>query len=296
MTPYPVLVGACVAIAVLGLWGIGWALWGRPEGSAFRGRSSRLRGSGALTLTRSRLSRVALAGGAGLLVLVATGWPIAAIFTTVIILGVKYFFGGAKIAARQIARLEGLEQWTRHLADTMAVGGMPVQTIVRSADTAPEAIRADVARLAERLSTPRLDKAAALRAFADDLDDALGDIVVLALTRAVSVHGGQRVPHILQTLAEAVSAEVKGRRAMEKNRAGPRKEVQTIIIVLAAGACALVTLTNYGAAYDSAEGQVVLAALCGMVLLALTMMRRLSIGGQPPRILPQRSRAERTAS
>lgn len=292
--PYPVLVAACVAVTILGLWGIALALWGRPTDNVFRSRTSRLRSSGALTLSRSRLRRTGVAVGAGILVLVATGWPIAALFTTGLILGAGYFFGGAKIAARQIARLEGVEQWTRHLADAMAVGGMPVQTIIRSADTAPEAIRPEVTRLADRLRTPRLDKTDALRSFADDLDDALGDIVVLALTRAVT-SGAQRVPYILQTLAEAVSAEVKARRSMEKLRAGPRKEVQTIIVVLAAGACGLVMLTNYGAAYDSVDGQVVLAGLCGMVLLALTMMRRLSVGGQPPRILPQRGRDERTS-
>lgn len=287
---YPVLVAVCAAVVVLGLWGAGYAIRGRPAGAnAFRNRSNSVRTSGALTITRTRLPRIGVAVVAGLLVYLITGWPVGTVFTTALILTVPYFFGGGRIAAAQIARLEGLEQWTRHLSDAMAVGGMPVQTIIRSAETAPEVIRADVTRLADRFRTPRLDKTEALLAFADDIDDSLGDVVAIALTTTVDAHGGARVPFILQTLAEAAADEVKARRSMEKNRTGPRKEVQTIVMVLAAGVTALALFTDYAKAYDDVEGQVVLAALCGLVLLALTMMRPLSVGGQPPRILPQRS-------
>ena len=47
----------------------------------------------------------------------------------------------------------------------------------------------------------------------------------------------------------------------------------------------LSVFTSYPAVYGAAEGQLVLLALGGIALLALAMMRRLSIGGQPPRIL-----------
>ena len=170
----------------------------------------------------------------------------------------RYFFGGGKVAADRIDRLEGLEQWVRHLSDSMASGSMPVQTIVRSADHAPPAIFDQVSRLATRLSTPRLDRNEALRRFADEIDDALGDIVVLALQRAVNTRGSERVPYVLQTLAEAVGAEVKARRAIEKERAGPRKETQAIIIVLGVFIGALVVFTKYPQVYGTVQGQVVL--------------------------------------
>lgn len=286
---YPVLAAVCAAAVIAGLWGAVYALRGRATGSdVFRSRSSRVRASGAATLTRTRLTRVGLAMAAGVLVYLVTGWPVGTLFTTGLILGVPYFFGGGRIAAAQIARVEGLEQWARHLSDAMAVGGMPVQTIIRSAETAPEVIHAEVTRLADRFRTPRLDKTEALLDFADDIDDNLGDIVTIALTTTVDSHGGARIPYIVQTLAEAAADEVKARRDTEKLRTGPRKEVQTIVMVLAAGVCALALFTDYARAYDDFEGQVVLALLCGLVLLALTMMRRLSIGGQPPRILPKR--------
>jgi len=183
--------------------------------------------------------------------------------------------------------LEGLEQWVRHLSDSMASGSMPVQTIVRSADHAPPAIHDQVGRLATRLSTPRLDRNEALRRFADEIDDALGDIVVLALQRAVNTRGSERVPYVLQALAEAVASEVKARRAIEKERAGPRKETQAIVIVLGIFAGGLVVFTKYPQVYGSVQGQVVLLILGVIVLLGLWLMRRLSVGGQPPRILAE---------
>ena len=130
-----------------------------------------------------------------------------------------------------------------------------------------------------------MDRNESLRRFADEIDDALGDIVVLALQRAVDSRGSERVPYVLQTLAEAVGAEVKARRAIEKERAGPRRETQAIIVVLGIFIAGLVMFTKYPQVYGTVQGQVVLFILAIIVLLGLWMMRRLSVGGQPPRIL-----------
>ena len=288
MSIYPVLVAAVVAAVVAALWGAGFAWYGRTDDGPFRTRVSRVRTAGALTMSRTCKVRILIALGAGVVVFLATGWPIGGILTTLLIMTVPFFFGGARIAALRISRLEGLEQWVRHLADTLAVNGMPVQAIQKSALTAPASIRGEVGRLASRLATPRLDRNEVLRDFADEIDDALGDIVALALQRAVNAGGGQRVPHVLQTLAEAVAAEVRARRAVEKGRAGPRKETQSIVVVLGVGVAAVVLFTNYAQLYATPTGQIVLVLLSAVVLFALAMMRRLSIGGQPPRILTER--------
>ena len=287
MNPYAI--GAAVAAigVVGGLFGVVVAARGKDTGSVFRTRTSRVRPAGARELTRRRLIRFGGAAAATAVVWLVTGWPVGALLVGTLVLTSRYFFGGGKIAADRIERLEGLEQWVRHLSDSMASGSMPVQTIVRSADHAPPAIHDQVARLATRLSTPRLDRNEALRRFADEIDDALGDIVVLALQRAVNTRGSERVPYVLQTLAEAVAAEVKARRAIEKERAGPRKETQAIIVVLGIFIGGLVVFTQYPQVYGSVQGQVVLLILGIIVLLGLWMMRRLSVGGQPPRILSE---------
>ena len=285
MNPYAV--GAAVAAIgiVGGAFGVVVAAHGKETGSVFRTRTSRVRPAGAREMSRRRLIRFGGAAAAAAVVWLVTGWPVAALLVGTLVLTTKYFFGGGKIAADRIERLEGLEQWVRHLSDSMAAGSMPVQTIVRSADHAPPAIHDQVERLATRLSTPRLDRNESLRRFADEIDDALGDIVVLALQRAVDSRGSERVPYVLQTLAEAVGAEVKARRAIEKERAGPRKETQAIVIVLGIFIAGLVMFTKYPQVYGTVQGQVVLFILAIIVLLGLWMMRRLSVGGQPPRIL-----------
>ncbi len=287
MNPYAV--GAAVAAigVVGGMCGVVVAVRGRDTGSVFRTRASRVRPAGSRGLSRRRLIRFGGAAAAMAVVWLVTGWPVGALLVGALVLSGKYFFGGGRVAADRIDRLEGLEQWVRHLSDSMASGSMPVQTIVRSAEHAPPAISEQVSRLATRLSTPRLDRNEALRRFADEIDDALGDIVVLALQRAVNTRGSERVPYVLQTLAEAVGAEVKARRAIEKERAGPRKETQAIIIVLGIFIGALVMFTKYPQVYGTAQGQVVLFILGVIVLLGLWMMRRLSVGGQPPRILSE---------
>ena len=287
MNPYAI--GAAVAAVgvVGGLCGVVIAARGTDTESVFRTRATRVRPAGARALSRRRLVRLGGAAVAIAVVWLVTGWPVGALLVGTLVLTTRFFFGGGKIAADRIERLEGLEQWVRHMSDSMASGSMPVQTIVRSADHAPPAIHDQVARLATRLSTPRLDRNEALRRFADEIDDALGDIVVLALQRAVSTRGSERVPYVLQTLAEAVGAEVKARRAIEKERAGPRKETQAIIIVLGIFVGGLVVFTQYPKAYGSVQGQVVLLILGVIVLLGLWMMRRLSVGGQPPRILSE---------
>lgn len=286
MNVHAVLAAAAAALVGAGVWGLGLALYGRdPRVGQFRSRTSRVRLSGASILSRRRLLRwlSAVLGAAAVWLL--TGWPIAGLLVAVFVLTASFFFGGGKIANARIERLEAVEQWVRQLSDTMSAGAMPVQTIVRSADHAPAPIAEPVRRLATRLSTPRLDKKQSLDAFADDIDDALGDIVVLALHRAVDSRGRERVPQVLQTLAEAVAAEVKARRAIEKERAGPRKETEAICIVLVVFIGALSIFTNYTAAYGTVQGQLVMLVLGGVALLALAMMRRLTVGGQPPRIL-----------
>ena len=294
MNGYAVLAAAAAAVLVAALWGLGLALYGTDrQSNLFRSKAGRVRRSGASTLSRGRLFRggIAVLGGAAVWVL--TGWPVAGLLTAVFAVTAPYFFGGAKIANARIERLEAVEQWVRHLSDSMSAGAMPVQTIVRSADHAPEAIADPVRRLATRLSTPRLDKKKSLMAFAHDIDDALGDTVVLALGLAVDSSGSEQSPQVLQTLAEAVAAEVKARRAIEKDRTGPRKETQTICIFLAAFIGGLSVFTNYPAVYDTTEGQLVLLTLGGIALLALVMIRRLSIGGQPPRIFVSADRPSR---
>lgn len=286
MSVYPVLAAACAALTMTGLLMVGVGLYGRaPAESPFKSRLSRVRTSGAVTASRSRLTKftVALVGGAA--VWLISGWPVAGALTVAGVLGLPYFFGASREAKRRIERLEALEEWTRRLADTMAVGVAPVQTLVRSADHAPSAIRGEVTALANALSTPRLDRGVALRRFADEIDDSLGDMITLSLEIAVSAQASQRVPDVLRTMAAGVAEEVKARRAVEADRAGPRNEARMIVIVQVLFVVGVATLTNYTKIYGTLTGQLVLAVLAAAVVLALWLLRKYSSSEEPPRLL-----------
>lgn len=286
MSVYPVLAAVCAALTMTGLLMVGVGLYGRaPAESPFKSRLSRVRTSGAVTASRSRLTKltVALVGGAA--VWLISGWPVAGALTVAGVLGLPYFFGASREAKRRIERLEALEEWTRRLADTMAVGVAPVQTLVRSADHAPSAIRAEVTALANALSTPRLDRGVALRRFADEIDDSLGDMITLSLEIAVSAQASQRVPDVLRTMAAGVAEEVKARRAVEADRAGPRNEARMIVIVQVLFVVGVATLTNYTKIYGTLTGQLVLAVLAAAVVLALWLLRKYSSSEEPPRLL-----------
>lgn len=290
MNPTSLIVAVSTAAVLTGVLVLVLGIRGREPDSApdfVRGRrlSTRLSLRGQGPEARARRLRVAGAAVALVGVWVLTGWPVAAFLISGGILAVPYLFGAAKQAKRRIARLEALEEWTRRLADSMASGSGTVQTIVRSASNAPDAIAADVTTLANRLSTPRWDKTAALRRFADTFDDAPADMVAIALGIAVSTQGARRVTEVLRDMAKQVSDEVEAQREIEADRAEPRSVARNILIILAVLVVALVLAGKFTAPYGTPLGQFVLFALGAITLMVLLWMRRLQLGTPVPRIL-----------
>jgi Flp pilus assembly protein TadB len=290
MTGYALVVGVGVSTGLGGLLLITLGLRPRPpvtagSSSGFRTPGARVRRAGLGSLPRRRLARWGGAAAVGVAVWAVSGWPVAGVLAAVGVLGVPYFFGAARIAQQRIGRLEALEEWVRRLADAMGAGSAPVQTIVRSADRAPAPIRPAVAQLASRLSTPRLNRQVALRAFAADLDDPLGDMVVLALDIAVSAQASHKVPDVLRTIAAEVSDEVRARRKVEVDRAEPRNEARTIVVIQVLFVAAVSVFTSYTEVYGTVTGQLILAGFGAVVVFALWLLRRFGLGDQPPRLL-----------
>lgn len=283
MPTFSLLTAVCVGTALAGLLMIAWGFYGQPAGAA-RGR--RVRVTGAATASRKRMLMV---GSGVLLAMVAwllSGWPVAAVAVLALWVLVPYFFGAAKVADRRIARLEGLDEWTRRLAEVIAAGLAPVPAIVESGERAPASIRSEVTRLATKLATPRLDRQQSLREFADDIDDTVGDVIALALGIAVGAQTSERVPEVLRTMAEGVGEEVKARREIEAKRSGPRAEARLMVILVIVMVIGLSLATDYTAPYGNFLGQLVMAVCAGLVVAALVLLRWLTIGSPPPRILP----------
>lgn len=229
--------------------------------------------------TRSLL----VAGGiAGIVVTLLTGWLIALVLVPMAVVGLPTLLSAPPEAAR-ITKLEALEEWTRALSGVLTVGVGLEEALIATLRSTPAAIRPEVGTLVARLRA-RTGTEAALRAFADDLDDATGDLVAAYLILG-SRRRGQGLASVLTSLAESVAADVRARRAIEADRAKPRTTARWVTIITV-GVLGVLTLTgDYVAPYRTPVGQVVLSTLLAAYVGLLVWLRRMAAGHDLPRFL-----------
>jgi Flp pilus assembly protein TadB len=230
---------------------------------------------------RRRRLVLLLAVAGGLLGAVVTGLALLVVAVPVAAVGLPRLLGTPSSAAR-IDRLEALEEWTRNLAGVLAVGVGLEQAITASLRSAPEAIRPQVATLAARLSA-RWDTVSALRAFADDIDDATGDLVAASLILSAKRRGAGLVA-VLEGLAASVAEDVRTRRAIEADRAKPRATARAVTFITL-GVLVLLSLNKtYVQPYTSGFGQALLTVLLCAYVGALVWMRQMTLGRPTPRL------------
>ena len=245
--------------------------------------------------TRSRISitprnRMLLLAGLGFGVLgwVVTGWVLALVIAPVAAIGLPILLA-APPAATQINRLEAMEEWTRSLSGVLTVGIGLEQALVTTLRSTPAPIRAEVERLVSRLRA-RWDTEAALRAFADELDDATGDLIAANLILAARRRGAG-LASVLEGLAESVAADVRARRQVEADRAKPRSTARWVTLISASVLVVLALSGSYVEPYSSPIGQVILVVLLSAYVATLIWMRRMATGKPLPRFLDTRSEA-----
>jgi Flp pilus assembly protein TadB len=227
--------------------------------------------------------RWVLAGGVGLGVWALTGWPVAGLIVAATIVGLPFLLGSAKVAAKGIDRVEAIEEWTRRLADVLATGVGLDQALTGSAATCPPALQSEVGALVARLSA-RWSTEAALRALADDLDDAAGDLVVAALLLA-SRRRGPGLALVLTAVAGSVADEVAARRRIEAERAKPRSTARLVTLITLGVAGVLMLNGTYLAPYSDGLGQLVLLVIAAAFTGCLLWIRALTLAPPAPRFL-----------
>jgi Flp pilus assembly protein TadB len=178
--------------------------------------------------------------GVGVLVAVLTGWLVAVLLVPAAVAGLPVLLS-APPAASKIERLEAMEEWTRSLSGVLTVGIGLEEALVATLRSAPDPIRPEVTRLVARLRA-RWSTEEALRMFADDLDDATGDLVAANLILAARRRGAG-VASVLESLAESVAADVRARRAIEADRAKPRATARWVTLITI-GVLAVLALTG----------------------------------------------------
>ncbi len=285
MTPLiPALGGALVVGgALLAVAGI------RPAPADTAPSRPRRPGLHARLTTISRRTKILLLAGlaAGVLVAALTGWLIAVLLLPLATVGLPVLLS-ASPAAAEITKLEALEEWTRALASQLTAGISLEEAIRNTLRSTPDAIRPEVTALVARLRA-RVPTETALQAFADDLDDATGDLVAAQLKLGAR-RRGQGLANVLEALAQDVAADVRARRAIEADRAKPRTTARWITIITVVVLGVLAFTGDYIAPYATPVGQILLALYLGAYIGLLIWLRRMAKGEPLPRILGQQAR------
>jgi Flp pilus assembly protein TadB len=236
--------------------------------------------------------RCLIAMGVGGLVWLVSGWPVAGLAAAILVCCLPWLFGAGKVSARRIERLEAIEDWLRSLADLLGPGNIGLAGAIQAvAHEAPAPIVQEVSALARRMRT--WDVTEALLAFADQLDDQVGDAAVAGL--CVAYEQGSGTAELLKTLAKQVAEEVGARRDAEAERARRRSTARILLGLwgLMFVSFTLLGSSSYTAVYGTAGGQVVLAVVLGVVGAAVVWLRRLGVEPTSPRFLVMVGRGSR---
>ncbi|WP_300007732.1 type II secretion system F family protein [Pseudonocardia sp.] len=281
--------GACVAVALV-------VLGGRATGEQLVAapatpwvRRIRLAWAAAGDPARPDADRRRRALGwavAGVVVWALSGWPAAGAATAAAGLWLPWLLGSTRVVRTRIEKLEALEGWCRRMADTLTGGGAIglAQAIVTTTARVDDPIAPAVRTLARRIrdGAGGDDHAAALRAFADTVDDRTGDTVAAALLLALRQQSGG-IAEVLRQLADGVARDVRARRDIEAARAESRQSIRILLLIQAALLVLIGLVPTFAAPYGTPVGQVVMAVLLSGSAVLLVWMRQLALGRPSPR-------------
>lgn len=271
-----------IIVALGGALAAGGLVLGLYEIFLYRPRPGIPSRSAAFRLSSGARRRALIAVGVGLLTLLITRWPVAALAVAVGVLLLPGLNPGAA-AQRRSATLQGLEQWVRRLSDLLTASRGLEDALQVSARSAPAAIAAPVTALAQGLAD-RADPDTVLRAFADEIDDPAGDRITAALLIATSRRGGA-VADVLRTLAGQLAQDISSRRDIDAERAEHRTTVRWLVGIVTAFTVFCVLNRSYSAPFGTVTGQAVLAAIAMLYLAGFHWLQRLGRIEAPARFL-----------
>ena len=218
----------------------------------------------------------------GMVAVIVTGWALALLLVPAAFVGLPALLSSGSAQTR-IGRLEAMEEWTRSLSGVLTVGVGLEQALVATLRSTPTAIAPEVTRLVARLRA-RWVTEEAIRAFADELNDATGDLVAANLILGARRRGAG-LASVLDGLAESVAADVRARRQVEADRAKPRATARWVTLISAGVLFVLAISGEYVEPYKSPLGQVILLGLLSAYVATLIWMKHMALGRDLPRFL-----------
>ena len=266
------LIGGGLAVAAAGVRGVPPAL---AREASPRRKDDRPR-------HRSRLTQAGMAVAVAVVVLAATGWPVAAVLAAGAAAGLPTLSGMRRRTVDQRAVVEAIAAWTEMLRDAVASGRGVQEAVALTAPLAPAALRE--ATLSLRARSVRGPLAPALRSFADEVGDPMADLVAATLTLAAT-REVRELADLLGALARTTRQRAALRLAAEAGRAGMRTTARSIAgmtIVLLVGMMAL--QPAYLSPYATPIGQVVALAAAGWFALGFWGLSRLGRPATPRRL------------
>jgi tight adherence protein B len=238
------------------------------------------------------LARFGLAALIAVVVLVVTGWPVAAALAAVGTVLAPRLLGGTRARQAAIDKTEAIASWAESVRDTMAAAAGLEEALTATAVAPPAAIAPEVRRLAERLRHQRLTDALAI--FGEELDHPSSDLVVAALTIAARMEAAD-LGSLLSRLAVSIRDDATMRVKVEVGRQRLRTSAKIILGSVAATVVMLMVLNrSYLDAYDSLLGQLMLAVVGGVFAGGSWLMAKMSDIELPERFVPRTAaRADR---
>jgi Flp pilus assembly protein TadB len=235
-------------------------------------------------LLRALTRRGSVSALSGVLTLVVTRWPIAAIGAALLTLTWHGLLGGASEERASIARIEALASWTESLRDTIAGAVGLEQAIPSSLRAAAPALQWPLRSLVDRLRT-RMPLPAALERFADELNDPSADLIVASLILNSRVRGpGLR--EVLTSLSRSARDELDMRRRVVAQRRSTRRSVQIVVGVTLLVVAALVLFNRpYVEPYTTIQGQLVLVLVLLLFAGGFVWLKSLSGFDTPSRFM-----------
>ncbi|OIK01061.1 type II secretion protein F [Streptomyces sp. MUSC 14] len=272
---------ACGTVFGLGLVAIGYGAVRR----AVREEQHRLWRALAARLPADWTTRRVVASvTAGAVTGVLTTWPVAAVLTTVAVLTLPGLLGPDRHAARRTERMEALATWTEMLRDTLSAAAGLEQAVLATADIAPAALEREMQELAAAIRSGH-PLSTALRAFAEDVDDPLADVVVAALVMAAEQQASHLAP-LLGELAESVREQVAMRQRIDAGRASVRTGVRVTVLVTLGMVVGLVVFNRpYLDPFNTLTGQMVLAMVGALFTASFAYLTAIGRIEEPVRLI-----------
>lgn len=229
-----------------------------------------------------RLVRAGTGTATAVVVLAATGWPVAGLVAGLAVGCLPGAFEGRRRSADHRGTVEAIAAWTEMLRDAVASGRGVQEAVAITAPLAPAALRPATTTL--RARSVRGPLAPALRAFAEEVADPMADLVAATLTLAAT-REVRELGDLLGALARTTRQRAALRLAAEAGRAGMRTTARSIAGVTVALLAGLVIFQPaYLTPYTTPAGQLVAVAAGAWFALGFWGLARLGRPSAPRRL------------